>query len=239
MSKTIVLTSKRDSTPYTWTGDDDTHTFANLPYGEYDVKIEESGYKIKTHTINHQGANTYQYTLYADDQPKNYGRLLKTVEDGQYSKLTKYIYLNEVINDTVQTVVIDGTPYKPIEQSKAGMRTRLAFNETLPETINAPIELWGGSSGADQNTITHEENTITVNDDGTRGVTISGTMLQFPLQSFGDFAEKTYNDGYKRVEIDGTSYTITGLSMSKTGMYLDRRFEGAANKYPKEFIFYK
>ena len=142
MSKTITLTSKRDSTPYTWTGEDDTYTFANLPYGEYDVRIEESGYKTKTHTINHQGEQTYQYTLEQIVTSSDTERLLKQLDVAQITASGKNVYYYGKINEPVTKIKIQGDIYTVVNQTDVGFNTRFTLDRIISETVTSPIELY-------------------------------------------------------------------------------------------------
>lgn len=135
MSKTITLTSKRDSTPYTWTGEEDTHTFANLPYGEYDVKIEESGYSTKTHTINHQGKNTYSYTLWTEKN--NVGvddthYLITTLSTDQFEVDVNILYGIDpsLLTTTPSYIESNGKRYQVKSMDEMFGRKRLILDQT-------------------------------------------------------------------------------------------------------------
>lgn len=154
MSKTITLASKRDDAQYTWTGEEDRHTFPDLPHGEYDIVIEESGYKTKVDVINHQGENTYQFTLESTapsgdtDVPSNdtedpWGDSdhLELASD-QFTVDGRYVFTKKPISKPITKVEIQGDSYLVTSQRDMDGGTRLALNLMPPIVVNSSIVLY-------------------------------------------------------------------------------------------------
>lgn len=154
MSKTITLTSRRDSTPYTWTGEEDRHTFTDLPHGEYDIKIEESGYKTKVDVINHQGENTYQYTLVStapsggtDDSSNGTENPWGDTDhielaSNQFTVDGRYVFTKNPISKPITKIEIQGDSYLVTSQRDMDGGTRLALNRMPPIVVNSSIVLY-------------------------------------------------------------------------------------------------
>ena len=154
MSKTITLTSKRDNTPYTWTGEEDRHTFTDLPHGEYDIKIEESGYKTKVDVINHQGENTYQFTLESTAPSNDTDVPSNDTEDpwgdtdhielasNQFTVDGRYVFTKNPISKPITKIEIQGDSYLVTSQRDMDGGTRLALNSMPPIVVNSSIVLY-------------------------------------------------------------------------------------------------
>lgn len=154
MSKTITLISRRDNTPYTWTGEEDIHTFVALPHGEYDIKIEESGYETKVDRINHQGERTYQYTLESIAASNDTDVPSGDTEDpwgdtdhmelasNQFTVDGRYVFTKNPISKPITKIEILGDFYMVTSQRDMDGGTRFALSSMPPTIVNSSIVLY-------------------------------------------------------------------------------------------------